>query len=73
MEENIATIAATTWTGWRRFIPLACFPTIIVTFVLADLAGSFWYVASPPHVPWILVGYALLTTENTAVMQPAPA
>lgn len=70
---SIVTIAAKTWTGWRRFIPLACFLANMITFMLADLIGSIWYVAWIPHVPWILVGYAVLTTENTAVMEQAPA
>ena len=70
---SIVTIAAKTWTGWRRFIPLACFLAIMITPMLGDLVGSIWNVAWIPHVPWILVGYAVLTTEHNPVMEPAPA
>jgi hypothetical protein len=70
---SIVTIAAKTWTGWRRYLPLACFLAIMITPMLGDLVGSIWYVAWIPHVPWILVGYAVLTTENRAIMGPVPA
>ncbi|MEJ2263458.1 MAG: hypothetical protein P8X95_08430 [Anaerolineales bacterium] len=70
---SIVTIAAKTWTGWRRFAPLACFLLILITPMLGDLVGSIWYVAWLPHLPWITVGYAVMTTENNPSMQPVPA
>lgn len=65
---SIVTIAAKKWTGWRRFTPLACFLVILVTPLLGDLVGNIWYIAWLPHLPWIAVGYAVMTTEITADM-----
>jgi hypothetical protein len=67
----ILTIAAGTWRGWKRFMPLVAFLTILITPVLGDLVGNIFYVSWLAQLPWIGIGYAVATMENTAGLESA--
>lgn len=63
---GILTIAAKTWTGWRRFIPLAAVVAAPVGFAIGNLtlgAAIVWLF-------WILLGYVVATAEPRPVLQP---
>ena len=71
---GILTIAAKTWQGWRRFVPLFCTISIPVGFALSAMAGGNAALAVPlVAVTWVLLGCAVVTAEPVAVQRPALA
>jgi hypothetical protein len=71
---GILTIAAKTWHGWRRFMPLVCF--LLALLPLADLGrslGSIFWTAWIPFAPWIAIGYAVTKAQDSPVIQHSPA
>lgn len=70
---GILTIAAKTWQGWRRFVPLLCTVIIPVGFALGALAGNTALAVPLIAVTWVLLGYAIVSAEPVAVQRPALA
>lgn len=70
---GILTIAAKTWQGWRRFVPLLCIVIIPVGFALGAIAGNTALAVPLVAVTWVLLGYAVTTAEPAAVQRPALA
>jgi len=69
----ILTIAAKTWRGWRRLVPLAlvlAFPLGIVASLSTGLVGTF---AMINYAATILLGYAVQGSESTALLREAVA
>ena len=68
---SILTIAAKTWLGWRRFVPL--FVLVMFFFISVAVAGDnspfpgSWLGPVVMAAPWALLGYVVATAE------PAPA
>ncbi len=70
---GILTIAAKTWQGWRRFVPLLCIVTIPVGGALGAMAGNSALAVPLVAVAWVLLGYAVVSAEPSAVQRPALA
>ena len=69
----ILTIAAGTWRGWKRFMPLVAFLGILVTPVLGDLIGNIFYVSWIAYAPWTAIGYAVFTMGITLGLEGSVA
>ncbi len=70
---GILTIAAKTWQGWRRFVPVFCIVSIPVGFALGAMAGNTALAVPLVAVTWVLLGYAVTTAEPAAVQHTALA
>jgi hypothetical protein len=60
---GILAIAAKTWTGWRRFIPLLTVVTAPLAFGLGSLIGNITLPVKLVYATWIILGYLVATTE----------
>lgn len=66
---GILTLAAKTWTGWRRFVPLS-------TVVMIPVAAATTIVGTAPvgdlleFGAWILLGAVIATSERVTYLKP---
>jgi hypothetical protein len=71
---GILSIAARTWRGWRRFIPLLAVVMFPVALGIAQTVGSLYVGAFFGYAPWMLLGYVIATAETApALHQPVMA
>ena len=71
---GILVVAAKTWSGWRRFVPLLCILSIPVLVGIDNLIfGSFGLLSDLIYLSWILLGYVVYTTSPVQVMSSVPA
>ncbi len=67
---GIITIAAKTWTGWRRFIPILTVVLIPVAFGLGSLTGATRASGAVAYLAFILLGFVIATAEPAQNFQP---
>jgi|GEM_PF-2704623 len=68
---GILTIAAKTWTGWRRFVPLSTVVMIPVAAAMAATLGKQEVGAWLTFTVWILLGAVIATAEPVSSLQPS--
>jgi hypothetical protein len=68
---GILTIAAKSWQGWRRFVPLLTIVLVPVGFGLGSAIDNLSLGAPIVYLAWILLGYVVVTAEPTPTWQPA--
>jgi hypothetical protein len=69
----IVTIAAKSWRGWRRFVPLAlflAFPLGIVVSVSTGLVGTFGIIN---YAALALLGYAVQSSASVVQLREVAA
>jgi len=66
---GILTIAARTWNGWRRFIPLVAVVMFPVALGIAQTVGSLYVGAFFGYAPWVLLGYVIATAETAPALR----
>ncbi|OGO39452.1 MAG: hypothetical protein A2W35_18360 [Chloroflexi bacterium RBG_16_57_11] len=67
---GILTIAARTWSGWRRFVPLLTVIMVPIAFGIGQALGSQDLGALLFYSGWLLLGLVIATTEPTRGVQP---
>ena len=70
---GILTIAAKSWHGWRRFVPLLTIVMLPVGFGIAALSGSGTIGGVLFFASWVLLGGVVATAESTPALRQAPA
>lgn len=70
---GILTIAARTWSGWRRFVPLLAVVMVPVAFGIGQALGSLDMGALLFYSGWLLLGLVIATAEPSREMQPGLA
>jgi hypothetical protein len=70
---GILTIAAKTWKGWRRFLPLLTVVMLPISFAISAAMDSPYLGAILGYLPWILLGYVIATTESAPALQQSIA
>lgn len=68
---SILTVAARTWTGWRRFVPLLTVILIPLAFGLGSLTGETRMSGALAYVGYILLGYVIATADPVPHLQTA--
>jgi hypothetical protein len=66
---GIITIAAKTWRGWRRFVPLLTIIIALVSMGIGQIIGT-GLGAAISFSGFLLLGYVIATTEPTSTWQP---
>jgi len=70
---GILTIAARTWSGWRRFVPLLAVVMVPVAFGIGQALGSQDMGALLFYSGWLLLGLVIATADPRREMQPGLA
>jgi hypothetical protein len=70
---GIITIAAKTWTGWRRFTPLLTIVFIPIGLGLGSITGATRASGAVVYLAFILLGFAIATAEPVQNFQQAVA
>jgi hypothetical protein len=70
---GILTIAAKTWRGWRRFVPLLTVVSLPISFGVDALIGSPSIGAALIHMSWVLLGFVVATAEPASTLHQVPA
>lgn len=60
---GILTIAAKTWPGWRRFVPLLTVVLAPIGFGLGSATGNLALGTTIIYPVWMLLGYVVATAE----------
>lgn len=60
---GILTIAAKTWRGWRRFAPLLTIVMFPIAMGIGQATGNMVIGALLGWLPWVLLGYVILSIE----------
>ena len=68
---GIITIAAKTWTGWRRFVPLLIIVFIPVSLGLGSLIGDMQVSGAVAYLAWIVLGYVIATGSPVQELRAA--
>jgi hypothetical protein len=68
---GIITIAAKTWTGWRRFVPLLIIVFVPVSLGLGSLIGDTKVSGAVAYLAWIMLGYVIMTGASVQQLRPA--
>jgi hypothetical protein len=66
---GILTIAARTWRGWQRFVPLVAVVMFPVALGIAQTVGSLYIGAFFGYAPWMLLGYVIATAETVPALR----
>ena len=66
----ILTIAAKTWTGWRRFAPLLTIVFIPLALGVGSLIGDMKLSGAVAYLAFILLGVVIATAEPAHELQP---
>jgi hypothetical protein len=71
LTSTVLTLVSRKWKGWRKFSPMV----VIVALISGILLGSLTNEASSVlfGLSWILLGFAVLTSEPSLVLQNARA
>jgi hypothetical protein len=70
---GILTIAAKSWHGWRRFVPLLTIVMMPIGFGIGALIGSAAIGGTLFYASWILLGAVIATAEPRSTLHHAPA
>jgi hypothetical protein len=70
---GILVIAAKTWRGWRRFVPLLTLVLVPVSFGIGASIDSLALGAAIIYASWVLLGYVVATAEPTPALREAHA
>jgi hypothetical protein len=69
---GILTIAAKSWLGWRRFVPLLTALGAPIALAVGSATGwSVAYTGILAYALYILLGYAIATAEPAPVLAPS--
>ena len=68
---GILTIAAKSWRGWRRFVPLLTIALSPAVFGIGQLIGNQYIGAVIGNALWVLLGYVIATAEPALGLQPS--
>lgn len=64
---GILTIAAKTWKGWRRFVPLLAIVILPIGFGVDAAMGSQTFAGMLVAVPWVLLGYVIASAAPVSL------
>ncbi len=70
---GILTIAAKSWRGWRRFVPLLTIVMLPIGFGIGALSGNQALVVAGFCVGWVLLGAVVATAESPAPLRQVAA
>ncbi len=70
---GILTIAAKSWRGARRFVPLLTVLMLPVGFGIGALSGNETIGGVLFFASWVLLGFVVATAEPAPVLRQAPA
>ena len=70
---GILTIAAKSWRGWRRFVPLLTMVMLPIALGIGALSGNQALVVACFSVGWVLLGIIVATAEAPSPLRQAPA
>ncbi len=70
---GILTIAAKSWRGWRRFMPLLTIVMMPISFGIGALMGITALAGSLFFAAWMLLGVVVATAESASTLRQAPA
>jgi len=65
---GILTIAAKTWRGWRRFVPLLASVMFPIGLTIGNAIGIGGVISG---AFWVLLGYVIATAEPAPTVQPS--
>ncbi|HLB47210.1 MAG TPA: hypothetical protein VJL59_09285 [Anaerolineales bacterium] len=68
---GILTIAAKTWRGWRRFVPLLAIVLYPIGYGIGSAIGSDAIGGVLASAFWVLLGYVIATAGPAPVLQPS--
>ena len=68
---GILTIAAKTWRGWRRFVPLLAIVMYPIGYGIGGAIGSDAIGGVLASAFWVLLGYVIATAEPAPAVQPS--
>ena len=68
---GILTIAAKTWRGWRRFVPLLAIVMYPIGYGIGSAIGSDAIGGVLVGAFWVLLGYVIATAEPAPPVQPS--
>ncbi len=68
---GILTIAAKSWRGWRRFVPLLTIALAPVVFGIGQLIGNEYIGTAIGYALWVLLGYVIASAEPAPNLQPS--
>jgi hypothetical protein len=66
---SILTIAAKTWKGWQRFVPLVAIVMFPIALGIGQTVNNLYAGAFLGDAPWILLGYVIATAEVSPALQ----
>lgn len=69
----ILTIAARQWQGWQRFAPLLTVIAVPLGFGMGAALGNLTLGTALLFALWILLGYAVFTSERATELRPVQA
>ena len=70
---GILTVAAKSWRGWRRFVPLLTIVMMPIGFGIGALIGNAAIGGTLFYASWILLGSVIATAEPASMLRQAPA
>ncbi len=70
---GILTVAAKSWHGWRRFIPLLTVVMLPIGFGIGALTGMSALGGALFFASWVLLGFVIATAEPTSTLRQVPA
>ena len=68
---GILTIAAKTWRGWRRFVPIMATVMLPVSIGIGSAMDNSYVSSVLGWTPWILLGFLIAIAEPEPALQPA--
>jgi hypothetical protein len=66
---GILAIAAKTWLGWKRFVPLLAVVLAPLSLAIGNMAGSLQLGIIPFYGMWVLLGVLVATSEPVRKQQ----
>ena len=68
---GILTIAAKTWRGWQRFVPLMVSVMLPVAIGIGSAIDNDYIGILLGWIPWLILGFLIATAEPEPALQPA--
>ena len=70
---GILTIAAKSWRGWRRFVPLLTIVIMPISLGIGALSGNETIAGVLLFASWMLLGFVVATAEPTSTLRQVAA
>jgi hypothetical protein len=70
---GILTIAAKSWHGWRRFVPLLTIVMMPIAFGIGALTGISALAGALFYASWVLLGFVVATAEPASTLRQVAA